>query len=281
MTPTRRSVELRAIAQSIADALPPTVEEAVVTGSVSRGVADDVSDIEMLIVTQEQLYLDECFELAAAAGLSDLGTWGTQGVPTKRVSGYRDGAPIELIWWPRAHAEQVLDAIFAGEASTTADALANGIALRTSGLLAQWQERLRHYPDELAAASIEDAVLTWGGFAAAGLLTLVRPGERAALVERMVDDASRVVRIVFALNRVWEPTLKRLADRAAPLAQKPERLAERIEQALTDPEPHRALIAMTELQLETALLAPDGPNIVRARTWLADGREILLARAPA
>ncbi len=38
---------------------------------------------------------------------------------------------------------------------------------------------------------------------------------------------------------------------------------------------------MTELQLETALLAPDGPNIVRARTWLAEGREILLARAPA
>ena len=56
---------------------------------------------------------------------------------------------------------------------------------------------------------------------------------------------------------------------------------ERIEEALTEPDPHRALIAMTELQLETALLAPDGPNIVRARTWLADGREILLARAPA
>jgi hypothetical protein len=31
----------------------------------------------------------------------------------------------------------------------------------------------------------------------------------------MVDDASRVVRIVFAVNRVWQPTLKRLADRWA------------------------------------------------------------------
>ena len=99
-------------------------------------------------------------------------------MPTKRVSGYRDGAPIELIWWPRAHAEQALDAIFAGEASTTADALANGIALRTSGLLAQWQERLRHYPDELAAASIEDAALTWGGFARRGA-PHARPSRRA------------------------------------------------------------------------------------------------------
>jgi hypothetical protein len=92
----------------------------------------------------------------------------------------------------------------------------------------------------------------------------------------MVDGASRGVRIVFALNRVWQPTLKRLADRAAGLALKPDRLAERIEDALTEPDPHRALIVLTELQIDTVALAPDGPNVVRARTWLADGRELLL-----
>jgi len=274
-----RSVELLAIAQAIADALPTTVEEVVLTGSVSRGVADAISDIEMLIVTQGELDLDECFSLAAACGLTDLGTWGQQGGPTKRVSGYRDGAPIELIWWSRAHAESSVDSILVGELPTSADALVNGVSLRTSGLLAAWQERLRHYPDELAAARIEDAALTWGGFAAAGLLTIIRPGERLALVERMVDDASRVVRIVFALNRVWQPTLKRLADRTAALPVKPERLAERIEEALTEPDPRRALLLMTELQADTAALAPDGPNIVRARTWLADGIDILRGAA--
>jgi predicted nucleotidyltransferase len=275
MAPTAKSVELRAIAQGIADALPPTVEEVVVTGSVSRGVADDVSDIEMLIVMQDELELEDCFELAAAAGLTDLGTWGQQGVPTKRVSGYRDGVPVELVWWPCAHAETAVDAIFAGDSSTAADAIASGVALRTSGLLAQWQERLRHYPDELARVRIEDAALTWGGFAAAGLLTLLRPGERLALLERMVDDASRVLRIVFALNRVWQPTNKRLADRVATLAHKPERLAERIEEALTQPDPRRALLVLTELQAETASLAPDGPNINRARKWLTEALEIL------
>jgi hypothetical protein len=266
---------LRSIAQAIGEALPLTVEEVVLTGSVSRGVADDVSDIEMLIVTQCELDLGDCFSLAAACGVTDLGTWGRQGEPTKRVSGYRDGVPVELIWWSRTHAESAIAAIFAGDLSATADAMANGVALRTSGLLSQWQEQLRHYPDELATARIEDAALTWGGFAAAGLLTLVRPGERLALVERMVDDASRVVRIVFALNRVWQPTLKRLADRAATLPHTPERLAERIEEALTEPNPHRALLVMTELQAETVALAPDGPNIDRARKWLSDGREIL------
>jgi hypothetical protein len=276
MTATPRSVELRLIAQGIADALPVTAEEVVLTGSVSRGVADDVSDIEMLIVTRSELGLEDCFSLAAACGLTELGTWGVQGVPTKRVSGYRSGVPVELIWWSRAHAETAVAAVFAGDLSTTADAIANGVALRTRGLLAQWQERLRDYPDELARARIEDAALTWGGFAPAGLLTLLRPGERLALLERMVDDASRVVRIVFALNRVWEPTHKRLADRTATLAHKPERLAERIEEALTEPDPHRALLTMTELQAETVALAPDGPNVDRARKWLGDAREILM-----
>jgi predicted nucleotidyltransferase len=272
---TAKSVELRAVAQRIADALPDTVEEVVVTGSVSRGVADDVSDIEMLIVTRNQLELEECFALAAEAGLTDLGTWGQQGVPTKRVSGYREGVPIELVWWSHEYAEEVVDAIFDGNPGGTADALANGVALRTSGLLARWQERLQQYPDQLAHAAIEDAALTWGGFTPAGLLTIIRPGERLSLLERMVDDAIRVTRLVFALNRVWQPTTKRLADRVATLAVKPERLAERIEEALTEPDSRRAVLVMTELQADAAALAPDGPNIVRARQWLSEALQIL------
>src|SRR5439155_2147486 len=222
MTATARSVVLRSIAQGVADALPLAVEEVVLTGSVSRGVADDVSDIEMLIVTQGELELGDCFSLAAACGLTDLDTWGQQGVPTKRVSGYRDGVPLELVWWSRAHAESAIDAIFAGEPSGTPDALAHGVALRTSGLLAEWQERLRHYPHELARAQTEDAALTWGGFAPAGLLTIVRQGERLSLLERMVDDAIRVVRIVFALNRVWQPTTTRHAYPVETQAHRPE-----------------------------------------------------------
>ena len=280
MTATARTVELRSIAQAIAEALPTTVAEVVLTGSVSRGVADEISDIEMLLVTEEELDLDECFSLAASCGLTSLGTWGQQGGPTKRVSGYCEGAPIELIWWSRAHAGTAIDAVFTGDLSGTADAIAHGVALRTSGVLAGWQDRLRHYPDELADARIEDAALKWGGFHAAGLLTLLRPGERLALLEWTVDDATRVARIVFALNRVWQPTLKRLEDRVAALNDKPERMAERIEEALTEPDPRRALLVMIELQLETLSLAPAGPNVDRARKWLSDGREILVRQHP-
>jgi predicted nucleotidyltransferase len=273
---TASSDRLRELAQRVADALPAElVEEVVLTGSVSRGVADELSDIEMLVVTREPLELEECFGLARAAGLDGLDTWGAPDGPARRVSGHRERVPVELIWWPREYAEARVDALFAGEMPSTADALAHGVSLRTGGRLAAWQERLGTYPPELAAAQIEEAALRWGGFAPAGLLTIARPGDRLALTEWLFDAAMRVLTIVFARNRVWQPTAKRLSMRVAPLAIKPDRLAERIEEALTEPDPRRALRVMTELQLDTVLLAPSGPNVDRARTWLAEAADVL------
>jgi predicted nucleotidyltransferase len=273
---TARSEKLRTVAQRVADALAAEVaEEVVLTGSVSRGSADDVSDIEMLVVVREPLELEECFALARAAGLEGLDTWGARDEHARRVSGYHDRVALELIWWPRDYAEARIDALLAGEAPSTADALVHGVPLRTRGLLAAWQERLREYPQELAAAQIEDAALRWGGFTPAGLLTIIRPGDRLALTEWLVDAALRVLTIVFAANGVWQPTTKRLAGRVAPLAIKPDRLAERIEEALTEPDPRRALRVMTALQLDTVLLAPTGPNVERARTWLREAAQVL------
>lgn len=106
-------------------------------------------------------------------------------------------------------------------------------------------------------------------------MTILRPGDRLQLLEWLVDAATRTLTIVFALNRTWQPTTKRLAARLEPLAVKPGRLAERIEEALTEPDPRRALAIMTELQLDTVRLAPSGPNVDRARTWLAEGLALL------
>jgi predicted nucleotidyltransferase len=264
-----RSEELRALAQRVADALPPEAIEVVLTGSVSRGVADDVSDIEMLVVTEEHLSLEEAFELARRAGLTELDSWGDPSTPTRRVFGYLDEKPVETIWWSRELAEE----LFAQGSS--AEALASGVALRTSGLLAGWQERLGDYPDTLVVERIEQAAERWGGWTPEGLLTIVRPDTSLARMEWMVEAAQRVLAIVFALNRVHQPTAKRLAARVEPLAIKPERLAARIDEALAEPDPRAALTLMTELQLETVRLAPSGRNVDRARAWLAEGLAVL------
>jgi hypothetical protein len=97
------------------------------------------------------------------------------------------------------------------------------------------------------------------------------------VVQERVEEADRVRPAAHARDhRVRQPTLKRLADRVVSMSEKPERMAERIEKALTEPGPRRAVLVMTDLQLETLSLAPDGPNVDRARKWLSDGREILL-----
>jgi predicted nucleotidyltransferase len=264
-----RSDELRALAQRVADGLPPDVIEVVLTGSVSRGVADDVSDIEMLCVSERPLSLEEAFELARRAGLEERDSWGDPSTPTRRVFGYLEGTPIETIWWSRELAEE----LFATGGS--AEAIANGIALRTSGLLQRWQEQLADYPDALVAERVEKAAERWGGFTPAGLLTLVRGDVALARMEWLVESAQRVLAIVFAVNRLPAPTAKRLSARVEPLAIKPDRLAERIEESLAEQDPRRSLATMTELQLDTVGLAPDGPNVGRARRWLAEGLDLL------
>ena len=274
--PSERSRDLHALAQRVVDALPrEAVEEAVLTGSVSRGVADAVSDIEMLLVTPDELTLEQCFALAREAGLEELDSWGDRATATRRVFGYREGVPVETIWWSRALAEETVDSMFRGQAQGSAEALAHGVPLRTAGALARWQKRLAEVPEALAREQIEDAALTWGGFAPAGLLTIARPGEDLARLERMLDDAARVLRIVYALNRVWPRTHKRLASRVESLRIKPDRLAQRLDEAFAERDPRRALLVLTQLQADTVALAPDGPNVSRARVWLAAGAELL------
>src|SRR5438094_5200430 len=143
MAATARSQELRALAQRIADRVPPVAEEIVLTGSTSRGVADELSDIELLVVAAELPSLSECVRIAEAAGLEDVDTWTPPGALVYWSGGFAEGEFAELIWWPRSYVEERVGAILAAEVVDharvrTADALVNGIALRGDAL-AEWR----------------------------------------------------------------------------------------------------------------------------------------------
>ena len=138
-----------------------------------------------------------------------------------------------------------------------------------------WQARLASYPDALAEAVIEDAAEPWGGDPPASMLTILRPGDRLALTQRLYEDSENLLRIVYALNRSWEPDWKRLGVRLAELEVKPERTAERIEEALLERDARRALRLVTELARDAVELAPATPSVVRARDWLPRLLEVL------
>jgi predicted nucleotidyltransferase len=274
-----RTEELRALAQRVAEGLPAEVIEVVLTGSVSRGMADEFSDIEMLVVSADLPAYDDAAAAAEAAGLDRVDTWVRRDAPARHLGGTFEGQAVELVWWSRAFADERVRAILACEVLDgrilTADALAHGVAMRTEGALADWQERLARYPPPLTAALVQEAALMWRGYQPNGVLTIARPGERVALAERLVDDIRRIVRIVFALNRVWEPTLKRLATRVEPLPLKPQLLPERAEATLAERDARSALQTIYELAAETLALVPDGIEITPSRAWVAEALERL------
>jgi hypothetical protein len=273
-----KTSELRALAQRVADALPPVADEIVLTGSVSRGVADELSDVEMLLVSDEVPKYEQCLAHACTAGLERVDTW-VRVPDAVHIGGVVDGVGVELVWWARARVDERVRAICAGEITetrlTTAEALVHGVALRSVGLLNKWQALLREYPSGLTAAVIQNATSMWQGYQPEGMLTLTRPGERLMLVERLAEDAQRVVSIVFALNREWQPTSKRLAARVEPLELKPPRLTERIDAALTEPEPRAAIRLMYELVADTLALVPDVLDVATARAWVARVVEVV------
>ena len=113
--PTSRSEELRAAAARLVAGIPADVApEVVVTGSVSRGVADDVSDVEMLLVTRDQLDLDTCFELARPPVSSGSARGGRRDPRPPASPGYFEEIPFELIWWSREYADASINARVAG-----------------------------------------------------------------------------------------------------------------------------------------------------------------------
>jgi predicted nucleotidyltransferase len=254
---------LCALAQRVAEGLPAELEEVLLTGSVSRGTADEDSDIELLLVGDE---LPTVAEIAAGLDVMDVEEM-PDGRGWRIVAG-AGGESLELIAWSRARTEERLDGILAAEIVDhirirTAEAIANGVPLRTMGRVAEWQQRLAAYPEALVEAIVLDAVVGFTETTPRTVRAQLRLGGRLELAKLVIDDLEDVLRVVFALNRVWEPDWKRLPQRVAPLALKPDRLAERVDSALRDWD----IVAARRLVRDTLALAPDLPRVVQAREF--------------
>jgi transposase len=236
------------------------VTEVVVTGSVSHGLADEVSDVELLAVSES---------LPAELPLDDVQAWSPEVEGAMWYGGPVEGEDVELVWWTPAYAEERVRALAAGEIvdyarRRSAEAIVNGIALR-GNRHAQWVDRLARYPAGLSQRIVNDVTDEWIDPLRAQRANL-RKGDALVLARRLVGDAEGILRIVFALNEEWVPGWKRLATRVESLAVKPEGLAERIDAAI------RALDvrAMRALAAETLALAPEFAKTQLARELLSE-----------
>jgi predicted nucleotidyltransferase len=250
---------LRALAERVAELLPGHVEDIVLTGSTSRGTADELSDVELLVISEslpEELPFDE------------VQSWESGDEGAKWYGGSYEGVKVELVWWTPAFVEERVRAIAAGEIIDharlrTAEAIVNGIPLRGERH-ADWIARLACYPEGLAARIVVDVTDDWIDWPRSQRTNL-RVGDGLVLAQALVAAAEGILRVVFALNEEWDPGWKRLATRVESLDVRPERLAERIDAAIRTLD----LQALRVLAAETVALAPQS-----ARTRLA--RERLL-----
>ena len=225
----------------VEQASPSFGQECVLTGSVSRGVADDYSDIEMVFYVdrlplsqdrEEWLQHIDATKVVRHKETSDS-VWVT--FSTHRVW-------VETGWQTFATQEKALDELLTGTVTdhgelTLAWVIAHAVPLRSTRHLARWKQKLTRYPESLPAHIIADSGRFWTlEHVFEERWVLLQRGDAMSLAERLLGDVQFLLRILFAVNHQWEPEWKWLQAEVEHLTIKPERLAERINAIFASPQ---------------------------------------------
>lgn len=175
--------------------------EIALTGSSARGIATADSDIEINFWVQQM------------PSIEARSTW-VQSLPVQNIVVHQQARPdnsywinasyegieLELGWQTIADLDTSLTALI--EAQTTdhkalrlAELVLSAKSLRGSGVLEQWQERLKNYPPTLSDKLIHTALTDWLG---------QRWLDNAQTDDSVKNDVHRIWRIIFAVNHQWE-----------------------------------------------------------------------------
>lgn len=239
-----------------------------ITGSVARGVADKYSNVEVTVWVDRlrpvDTYLDWLDEAGARVDVN--ADWRlVEDYSLTTTSIYR-GIVFEITWETWDALAEALTFAVAGEISdhdtlTKVWHVATAIPLRQHDELDHWQDALQHYPDDLQASLIEPIVRVWAephGYpqSPVNLWPLAQRNTRVALNARILREVERVLRIVFALNRRWEPDWKWLEPESKMLTSKPARLVERVNALVSTPDADESVRQCLQLIIETLALLP-------------------------
>jgi hypothetical protein len=269
-----------AIAQSLSDmALPSFGQEHVLTGSTSRGIADDFSDIEMMFYVETLPTYAERERWLQTSGARDIVLDQEQpGEQEVWATFYMHDIWVEAGWRVMGAHEQDLANLVAGNVTAHMSLMlawitVHAVPLRSRGALVRWQERLTHYPETLPQKIIDGANDYWRqpqGFAIRW--ALLKRGEPMALTNRLLADIWLLLRILFAINYEWEPDWKWLRSEAQRLTIKPDHLVERINGIFTKQQSEHTIADYLRLIRDTLTLVPSRYDVTRA---LANVRESL------
>lgn len=261
------------IACELAETCPAGLaREIAVTGSVSRGIADDRSDLELNLWREELPPADQWQSWLEGVGAADI----SREAMVNRLddSGwitcrYR-GIWIEVGWGTVASFDDLIGRITSGAVTDLnrlqfADIILHAVPLRTGGALARWQAALASYPNQLQAAIIADNTEVWSDPHVPGVRwALAARDERYVLAMRLLWDMNNILAVLYAVNRVWQPDPKWINVLVRELPIQPERLPERINAVFAQEDPHACIVECFHLILDTLRLVPPAHNVSRA-----------------
>jgi len=261
------------LASELVSGCPPALGlEVALTGSVGRGVADGESDIELNLWVEALPTETDMVDWLRAAGATDI-VVDAEPIETGSIwITFRfSDVWVEAGWQTIAALEQSVRAILAGAIVdhprlVLAEIIEHAVPLRTIGFLAAWQHELAQYPETVQQRVIAAAIENWcfPHFVGARW-TAVRRNHRHWLAHLLVRDVDNVLRLIFALNRRWEPDWKWLEHHTAGLPIKPDRLIERIGQIFATRQPEQSVAVCQQLILDALALVPPTHDVRRAR----------------
>lgn len=270
-------------ARALAEHCPSELGQAIaITGSVSRGVADRFSDIELYF------WVDEQHELEAYRGwLRGQGAEVADQPEEEYIHGealmtksWYKGVFVEALWQPWGALKRQLEPVLTAQTTdhwqlTEAWHVADALTLREDARLSRWQEQLTHYPDALQAKLIEHAVWGWARphwwpASIINIWPLVYRHAHLALAESLAWETEQMLRLLFAVNRQWEPDWKWLAPQSRRLALTPERLVERVNSLFVLSAPEERVNACLQLILEALALVPSAYDMTRPITQVRE-----------
>jgi hypothetical protein len=245
-----------AIADRVAEAYraDPHVAAVLVAGSVARGLADELSDIELDVYWSQPPSPEERSAAVEGAGWErvydevDEHEW-ADGLSAQ-------GVKVDVSGFTTTTIEKYLDAALAGdtepELQVRVTAIRDGRALHGHELIEGWRRRVADYPEVLAVAMVEEGL----ALRSRERLEMLAARDDVVLLHRdVVDGIQGVLDALFGLNHVWcpHPHHKWLEWEATLLPLKPDRLVERI-RALVVASPDDAVTGLGSLVDDTLAL---------------------------
>ena len=248
-------------AYQLLDHCPPDLaSDIALTGSTARGAADDDSDLELNLWAESIPPQKARLAWLTAAGASDFQVEDAPRPDNSYWIKFRFGDLSAEIGWQTFDAlRERIDFIRSGatlerKALTFGDVIANAIPLR-GDQVREWQVILSGYSDAVQRGIVQLALDQWSQPQRwATTRRLARHGERLTLSRQLVDDLDLALRLLYAINRRWEPSPKWTLTVAREFA--PADLIKRIDDVLSYPSLTRRVEFCAALCRDVLALVP-------------------------